>query len=278
MAANRSVALTVDRPHAPCHVEGDPERLQQVVWNLLSNAIKFTEAGGAATVALTVEGGDAVIRVSDTGIGMPASFVPHAFERFRQADGTLTREHGGLGLGLAIVRELTELHGGRVSAASDGPGRGSTFTVRLPHAPALRPVPAAAGAEPPLPSLAGLHVLAVDDNDDALDVLVDVLAGAGARVTVARSGAQAVAGWRSMPADVLVCDLAMPGMDGFAVLERIREMDAAAGRLTPALAVTAHGADELRARSLRAGFLAHLVKPYSRAELVIAVAAIGEKV
>jgi signal transduction histidine kinase len=273
-ARNRGVTLVSDVPRTSCDVDGDAARLQQVVWNLLSNATKFTPSGG--TVTVTVRCGDGVVTVSvrDTGSGISPEFLPFVFERFRQADGSMTREQGGLGLGLAIVKDLIELHGGSVSAASAGASTGATFTVTLPSRVMTAEAPDAPIDTLPEPSLHGVRVLAVDDNADALDLLSAVLTAAGAEVTVARDGDDAVQRWSRDPADVLLCDLAMPGVSGFDVLERIRALDAARHRHTPALAISAHASEDQQARSLEAGFLHHVTKPYRPSDLVRLVAGV----
>ena len=264
-AQAKRIALEVQVPDAVCLVNGDPDRLQQVVANLLSNALKFTAAGGSVSVVARDLGFAYELTVTDSGIGMAPEFLPVAFDRFRQADGSLTREHGGLGLGLAIVKEITELHGGSVGARSSGPGRGSTFTVRLPaligvqHSVTVR---RELWLGAPENLLAGVRVLAVDDNADTLDVLAVALRSSGAEVRTASSGPAAIAEWEREPADVLLCDLAMPGMDGFEVLDRIRQLDARSGRVTPAVAISAHATEDSFARSRRAGFAAHVAKPY----------------
>ncbi len=269
-AAAKRLRLQVDVPRGVCLVNGDRERLQQVMANLLSNAMKFTPPDGTIAVSLTPAGGMFALVVADTGIGIPAAFLPHVFDRFRQADGSMTREHGGLGLGLAIVKELVELHGGSVLAESAGPGRGARFIVRLPalagfHAE-LPPPPAEAGER-----LDGVAVLAVDDNADALEVLAAALAGRGARVRTALGGEAAIAAWAQEPADVLVCDLAMPLVTGFDVLRAVRAQDAARGRVTPAIAVSAHASESHQAEALRAGFAAYVAKPFEAPELVRAI-------
>jgi CheY-like chemotaxis protein/anti-sigma regulatory factor (Ser/Thr protein kinase) len=248
-------------------MNGDPDRLQQVVWNLLSNAVKFA-ARGTASVRLTKDGRTVCLVVSDTGIGIKAEFLPHVFDRFRQGDATPTREYGGLGIGLAIARDLVELHAGSIRAESAGPGKGATFTVRLPQAEIH---PALAEAETAAPSLVGISVLAVDDNLDALEIIDLALKQAGATVRVASSAADALALWREAPSDVLLCDLAMPFVSGFELLSRIRELDQSAGRLTPAIAVTAHATEEQIARSAYAGFQMHVSKPFDAQRLVGAI-------
>jgi CheY-like chemotaxis protein len=278
MAAVKDVALHVDLAPGPCLVVGDGERLQQVFWNLLSNAVKFTPAGGDVYVSLGSDAAAWVVRVRDTGIGIQPEFLPHIFERFRQADGSMTREHGGLGLGLAIARDLTQLHGGTITVESHGPGQGTEFAVRLAaRVDVAARIEAANHVAPPLPSLRGVHVLVVDDSVDTLDVLRTTLTAAGAEVDVATSGSEALAWWQSHQGDVLLCDLAMPYMDGYEVLTRIRAIDAAAGRLTPAIAVSAHASEDQQARSIRAGFQQHIAKPCHPSDIVRAVAAAVER-
>ena len=213
-------------------------------------------AGGAVTVVAAGEDAVYTVRVTDTGVGIPAQFLPFAFDRFRQADGSMTREHGGLGLGLAIVKELTGLHGGSVDAHSDGPGRGAMFTLRFPAL--LQPAPPRPSSFDPAwkswpASLAGVRVLAVDDNADALDVLSAALVVAGADVRTALSGDAALREWERAPSDMLLCDLAMPDMDGFEVLVRLRQRSGPA-RPIPAVAISAHATEQYRARSLPTGF------------------------
>jgi CheY-like chemotaxis protein len=227
-------------------------------------------------VKVRVAGDDHVctVTVADTGTGIPAEFLPHVFERFRQADGSTTREHGGLGLGLAIVKEITELHGGQVQAASDGNGHGATFTVTLPRAAGAAPavlVTGMASIVPP-PRLDSVDVLAVDDNPDALDIIAPALRDAGARVRLAASGAEALDQVRRAPPDVVLCDIGMPQMDGFELLRRIRAIDRETGRSTPVLAVSAYASDEYRLRSLAAGFQGHVAKPFNAFDLVQVVA------
>jgi signal transduction histidine kinase/ActR/RegA family two-component response regulator len=261
-------------------VAGDPGRLQQVVWNLLSNAIKFTPAGGRVEIRLDREGEEVAIRVRDTGAGIDPAFAPHLFERFRQADSSSTRVHGGLGLGLAIVRHLVEAHGGCVSAASDGPGRGATFTVRLPLAtvrPRRRPgtaaPPRAEAAEPrPLASLARVRVLVVDDDADTLEVVRQVLEQAGALVIAAGSAREALEALAARPPDVLLSDIGMPGEDGYALIRRVRGLDADHGGHVPAAALTAYTQAEDRSQALSAGYQIWLSKPVEPSELTAAVA------
>jgi signal transduction histidine kinase/CHASE3 domain sensor protein/ActR/RegA family two-component response regulator len=252
-------------------VAGDPGRLQQVVWNLLSNAIKFTPRGGRVEVECAGAGTEVVITVADTGQGIAPEFLPHLFERFRQADSSSTRRHGGLGLGLAIVRHILELHGGRVEAESAGLGGGARFTVRLPLQPA-RPAPVAAGgpaARIPL-ELRNVSVLVVDDEQRMAEAVAAVLEETGARVTTALSVRDGLAAFSRVRPSVLVCDIAMPGEDGYALIRRVRALEDGTGH-TPALALTAYAGDEDRHRALGAGYDRHLPKPVEPPELIAAV-------
>jgi signal transduction histidine kinase/ActR/RegA family two-component response regulator len=274
VAEATKVRLVRQIPETPCYVMGDRDRLQQVLWNLMSNAVKFTPGGGVVAVDLVCERERLLVTVTDTGAGIEPAFLPYVFERFRQADASTTRSHGGLGLGLAIVKELTELHGGSVSAQSDGPDRGAIFTVALPRAiieDHVRPEEDAATPAAAL-SLAGATILAVDDNEDALAIMAAALMQAGATVETATSPQAALALWAERPRDILVCDLAMPLIDGVELLRRIREADAPLGRITPAVAVSAHASEGDRASSLRAGFHAHVTKPFTHDALIRAVA------
>ncbi|BDG06226.1 ATP-binding response regulator [Anaeromyxobacter oryzae] len=260
-------------------VAGDPGRLQQVVWNLLANGIKFTKRGGRVEVRLDQEGDAVAIRVKDTGAGIDSAFLPHVFERFRQADSSSTRAHGGLGLGLAIVRHLVEAHGGTVAAASDGPGRGATFTVRLPL---LVPKPHrardVAGSLPvvdaaaPLAALARVRVLVVDDDPDTVEVVRQVLEQAGAQVVAAASAREAIEAFAARPPDVVLSDLGMPGEDGYALIARIRALEAARGGDVPAAALTAYTQGDERRRALEAGYQLYLAKPVEPSALTAAIA------
>ena len=269
----KAVRLSVTVPGTPTLVSGDAERLQQVVWNLFSNAIKFTPSGGTVTVELKEFGSEYVLTVEDTGIGISAEFLPFVFDRFRQADGTLTREHGGLGLGLAIVKDLTELHGGTVLATSPGKGRGASFSVRLPRLAGADRLLRSSEREsvegsPAEDALAGVRVLAVDDDPDALEVITEGLTSLGANVRVADSGTEAISMWSRERFDVLVCDLSMPRVDGFAVLRAISERAHSFDNGALAIALTAHASEDDRQRSIDAGFHHHLGKPYELNELV----------
>ena len=267
-------------------VSGDRDRLQQIVWNLLSNAIKFTPRGGKVQLRLQAVNSHVEIVVSDTGQGITPEFLPLVFERFRQSDATFSREHGGLGLGLAIAKELAELHGGTVRAMSDGPGRGATFTLQLPRmivhgasatGASRREHPHRDGMAPqlePAPRLDGLRVVAVDDEFDSLNLLTSALESAGARVTTFSKAADALEGVRNLLPDVVIADIGMPGMDGLQFIRSLRQLDGRPGR-TPAAALTAYARSQDRVTSLAAGFQMHLVKPVDPLELVIAVATLA---
>jgi signal transduction histidine kinase/DNA-binding response OmpR family regulator len=265
-------------------VAGDADRLQQVVWNLLSNAVKFTPAGGRVTVTLSRRDGETEVRVSDTGQGIEPEFLPYVFDRFRQADNTSVRRHGGLGLGLAIARHLVELHGGQVRVDSPGEGRGSTFSVRLPATPppgasgggpaaaSTRAAPATAGPPPPAGErLDGVRVLVVEDDPDARELIRLFLAQVGAVVVSVESVGEALAAMAGGTPDVVVADIAMPGEDGYALLRRLRALPPGAGAEIPVVAVTAYARNEDRTRTAAAGFAAHLTKPIDPAELVDAI-------
>lgn len=265
-------------------IPGDPGRLQQVISNLLSNAIKFTPRGGRVRVSLRSLERMLEIKVSDTGVGIRPDFVAHVFERFRQADASTTRQYGGLGLGLSIVKNLVELHGGRVYAASAGLGQGATFCVQLPL------VSAGAGAAParvgPLVAapvatafttldLSGLTVLVVDDDNDGRELVRWVLSECQAQVLVAANAQQALEQLAAGHPQVLVSDIGMPQVDGFALLKRVRALPPEQGGAVPAIALTAFARPEDRARALHAGFAAHLTKPLNPAELLATVARVA---
>ncbi len=258
-------------------VRGDPDRIQQIVWNLLSNAIKFTPAGGVVRVSLRPVGNRARLVVDDTGRGISADFLPHVFEHFRQADATATRSHRGLGLGLAIVRHLVELHGGEVRAESGGEGRGATFTVELPQLPDVVPAAwraAGAGGFDSLPALDGITVLVVDDEADTRDLLRTVLEKRGARVSTAASAGEARQAFVRVAPRVVVSDIMMPGEDGYQLAAWVRTLDVERGTRTPLIALTAYASAQDRGRALAAGFARPGPKPLEPGELVEAVAAV----
>ena len=268
-------------------VSGDPDRLQQVVWNLLINAVKFTPRGGRIQVALQRVNSHVEITVSDTGQGIAPDVLPHVFERFQQADSTSTRRHTGLGLGLALVRHLVELHGGTVEAASPGEGQGATFTVKLPVAIArageTEASPPSRGRVHPTasvavsargPSLRGLRVLVVDDDRDGLDLAATILLNSGAEVRTCSSAADGLATIEAWRPDVLVSDIEMPGEDGYSFIRRVRALDGTLAR-TPAVALTAYGRVQDRLRTLSAGYSMHVPKPVDPTELTTIVASLA---
>jgi signal transduction histidine kinase len=260
-------------------VWGDAHRLQQVIWNLLSNAIKFTPAGGLVEVTLERADPCARVRVQDTGSGIKPEFLPHVFDRFRQGDGSSTRPHGGLGIGLALVRDLVGLHRGTVGGHSDGEGLGATFVVELPlmavrvpdPAPAEGPVPSGPSIER-FPVLTGVRVLVVDDDADARELLALVLEQSGAEVTCAASASEALDALARVRPSVLLSDLAMPDDDGYALVHKLRDLGLDRGGRVRAVAVSAYARDEDRARALAAGFETHVPKPVEPATLIALVA------
>ena len=262
-------------------VNADSARLQQVVWNLLTNAIKFTPKGGQVQVLLQRVNSHLELCVSDTGIGIPAAYLPHVFDRFSQKDASTTRAFGGLGLGLAIAKQLVELHGGVIMATSEGEGRGATFSVHLPlslvqsdqgGAPRTHPTAEThAGEMLSLPRLDGVHIFAVDDEPDARELLRTVLEDQGAKVTTFASAEDALFALKAAKPTVLVCDVGMPKMDGYQFIRKLRSEEARSERI-PALALTAFARAEDRKRSLIAGYQAHLEKPFDVGELVLVIA------
>jgi signal transduction histidine kinase/PAS domain-containing protein/ActR/RegA family two-component response regulator len=291
-AEARGVRLETHLDPLSATVSGDSDRLQQVVWNLLSNAVKFTPRGGRVELRLEPCESQIQIVVSDTGIGINPEFLPYVFERFRQADSGFSRQHGGLGLGLAIARHIVEMHGGTIAASSAGSGRGAAFIVRLPIMAVQQPLPlpgrpaatgersaavmAADGLEK---QLNGLHVLAVDDDADALMLVAEILESAGAQVSVANSGAAAMdrLGDLERLPNIVLTDLGMPGMDGFELIQQIRSSRHSDIRDLPAVALTAYARSEDRMRALHHGYQMHLAKPISPAELVAAIRSVASR-
>ncbi|MEO7191900.1 MAG: ATP-binding protein [Vicinamibacterales bacterium] len=270
-AIAKSIRLHVVQRAPEAVVLGDPARLQQIVWNLLSNAIKFTPLAGRVTIMLDAVDRDVLLSVSDTGAGISPAFLPHVFDRFRQADSSSARRHTGLGLGLAIVKHLAELHGGVVSAESQGDGRGATFVVRLPQAVAQHMAPALPVEALPDRALAGTNVLVVDDHDDSRDVIRALLMQSGALVTTAASTAEAVLLFRNQPVPVALIDISMPGEDGYACLRQLQEAAAALGVRFAAIAFTAHAQEQDRQQTMVAGFAAHLAKPVQPEQVLRAI-------
>lgn len=278
--------------NSPLQISGDPERLQQIIWNLLTNAIKFTPSGGKVEVRLTknlskeqnqsITSSYAQIQVIDTGIGINPSFLPYVFDRFRQADSSSTRSHGGLGLGLAIVRHLVELHGGTVHVHSQGEGQGATFTVKLPLLSENKAATIESTSQqtenptapPSCPSLAGVRVLVVDDELDSRDFITTVLNQCQAKVkavATVREALQIIPQWKP---DVLVSDIGMPGEDGYSLIRQLRQLPPEQGGNTPAAALTAYARAEDRTRAIQEGFQLHLPKPIEPAELATVVASL----
>jgi CheY-like chemotaxis protein len=262
--------------------------LQQVIWNLLSNAVKFTDKGGRVQVRLERINSHIEITVSDTGRGISPAFLPYVFDRFRQADSSITRMQGGLGLGLAIVRHLIELHGGSVKAYSPGEGQGSTFSLQLPvlivHGSGRLAVNAeeanVANTEQQLdfgssPSLEGLTILVVDDESDARELMTIILEERNARVTTVASAAEAYETLEWLKPDLIISDIGMPGEDGYSLIRNVRLKEAGEKQgWKPAIALTAHARVEDRLRALSAGFQAHVAKPVEPAELVAVIASL----
>ncbi|HZG50601.1 MAG TPA: ATP-binding protein, partial [Pyrinomonadaceae bacterium] len=283
-AATKGITLKSETTAGVGHaaVWGDPARLQQVMWNLLANAVKFTPAGGEVIVRVQRAGTHVRVAVADTGQGISRDFLPFVFDRFRQADGTITRTHGGLGLGLAIVRHLIEIHGGTVTVESEGEGRGATFTIELPVADgdrdgateaqklsaSLAEVAANVGSAP---ELVNLRVLVVDDEPDARLLLKTIMEQSGAQVRVAASASEAMAALKEFRPDILVSDIGMPQEDGYALLRRVRALSPAEGGRVPAVALTAYAQEDDRMRALLAGFQVHVAKPINPAEFIAVI-------
>jgi CheY-like chemotaxis protein/two-component sensor histidine kinase len=260
-AAGKDIRLSIEEtPH--CFIRGDAGRLQQVVWNLLSNAIKFTPAGGSIRISVTRNERQVSVSVADTGAGIAPEFLPHVFDRFRQADQTSTRVHGGLGLGLSIVKHLVELHGGTVSASSGGHGQGARFSVRLrAEDRALADVSSTSPSSPgPEVSLAGRTILVVDDDASTREVVAAALERSGAQVCVAASAAEGWTALHDRRPDLLITDLAMPVEDGFSLMRRVRD-NPAIGRQLPAIALSAFADARSEESARAAGFSAFLAKP-----------------
>jgi signal transduction histidine kinase/ActR/RegA family two-component response regulator len=275
-AAAKGVVLNLNVARSSS-VSADPARLQQIAWNLLTNAIKFTPRAGRVDVTLREHQGQVELSVSDTGLGIKPEFLPFVFDRFRQADASTTRRHGGLGLGLSIVRSLVELHGGTVDVESPGEGQGATFIVRLPipplpeEVPVSLPVPEIQGT----PELSGLRILVVDDEADARTLARRVLEERGAHVITVSSAAEAIASFgENNPPSVLVSDIGMPEQDGYDLIKQMRSMPGDAGRV-PAVALTALARAEDRKRALSAGYQKHVSKPVDPAELVAVIAGLA---
>ncbi len=269
----KSIHLNVRLDPNVAPVLGDATRLQQVVWNLLTNAIKFTPAGGQITVELIQQQNQAQIQVKDTGKGIHPDFLPFVFEHFRQEDGATTRKFGGLGLGLAIVRQIIELHGGTVSVTSPGEGQGATFTVCIPFASGIGEAPDPIRLSQSNVDLSGVQILVVDDEADSREFIAFALQEAGAIVQVAATGAEALQLFTQSPPDLLISDIGMPEMDGYMLIRHIRDLTAQQGRDVPAIALTAYAGEADEQRSHFVGFQKHIPKPI---DPVAGIAAISE--
>jgi signal transduction histidine kinase len=283
-ALAKQIALDARLDSRAGPVLGDSNRMQQVMWNLLFNAVKFTPPGGRVTVTLARGPDEVLVEVHDSGVGIRPDFLPHVFDRFRQADSSSTRRHSGLGLGLSIARQLVELHGGSIGVDSRGEGHGSTFTVRLPvqadlpqrgpdTQPAAAPTRDLAAAPLQPVDLAGLRILVVDDDGDSRAVVEEMLASAGAQVDTANGAVSALAALRAAPPALLVSDIAMPEVDGLQLMRLVRGHADAQVATMPAIALSAYARENDRARALEAGFDDYLVKPVQPAAFLQAVAA-----
>jgi PAS domain S-box-containing protein len=280
-AREKAIDIRLDLAEGIPPVDGDPARLQQVVWNLLSNAIKFSSSGGRVGVTLRRRDAMAQIAVVDAGAGIRPDFLPHVFERFHQADRSITRRYGGLGLGLSIVKDLMDLHGGSVRADSAGEGRGATFTVSLPLAAAKTATPSMAGDHDHAVrsegvSLEQLRVLVVEDEPDTREFLTRLLEAHGAAVSRAASAAEALSMFRHDRPDILISDIGLPETDGYQLMQQIRDVSGPGTAGVPAIALTAYARAEDRTRALRAGYQVHIAKPVESNELVATVASLAD--
>jgi PAS domain S-box-containing protein len=280
-ADDKGVILRSELESGIGSIAGDPARLQQIVWNLLSNAIKFTPKGGVVTVRVRPLASDAEITVADTGVGIKSDFLPHMFNRFQQADQSITRRFGGLGLGLSIVKYLVEEHGGSIRAESPGEGQGAVFTIVLPssargEASDARPPKEDSQGALPSASLVGIRVLVVEDDPDTRDFLDRLLTAAGAEVVAVGTARDALATIPSCEADILVSDIGLPDVDGYELMQQVRRMEAESCGAIPAIALTAYARSEDRTRALHAGYQAHLAKPIEAAELVATISSFVE--
>jgi signal transduction histidine kinase/ActR/RegA family two-component response regulator len=283
-AEAKGVCISLSRKTTAREIWGESSRLQQAIWNLLSNSIKFTPPGGNVAVSLQEFGSMARIRISDTGEGISAEFLPHMFDRFRQADSSTTRRCGGLGLGLSIVRHLVEMHGGTVRGESAGVGQGATFTIDLPLMPVVEEAALSAragsrggGGNPFSPTLAGLHVLVIDDEPDMRELMTCMLTRVGAEVRVAaeaEGGFEIFEQWRP---DVIVSDIGLPGEDGYALIRRIRALPVDRGGQTPAAALTAYVGQGACERTLSEGYQVHISKPAEPTELIKVIAGLASR-
>ena len=281
----KSIRLQTILDPAAGPISGDADRLQQIVWNLLTNAVKFTPKGGRVQVKVQRVDSHVEIVVTDSGVGISKEFLPYVFDRFRQADASTTRIHGGLGLGLSIVHQLVDLHGGSVSVHSDGEGKGASFTIILPFVGVVSTEKESEAVEQVhsdkintfegLPTLEGLKVLVVDDEADTRELIQEVLKDCGSEVILSRSAAEALEALEKYKPDILISDLGMPDEDGYSLISKIRALPSERGGHIPAAALTAYARAEDRMRVLRSGFQFHLPKPVDSAELVTVVASLA---
>ena len=279
----KGILIKTEQVSGECLVKGDPNRLRQVIWNLLSNAIKFTQRGGTVMIDLRCANGTARLTVADTGEGISAEFLPYVFDRFRQAEGSISRKQGGLGLGLAVVRHLVELHGGGIGAESAGLGQGSVFTVELPLAEERRDPARAEERRREVERrrskrgsvrLDDVHVLLVEDDDDSRKLLGTMLKRYGARVTSTKSAAEALSVFSSEIPDLLISDIGMPDEDGYEFIRKLRALPPEKGGQTPAIALTGYASRKDRERALAAGYHQHIAKPIEQTEMITAIAAL----
>jgi PAS domain S-box-containing protein len=279
----KGIQLRTESLSADCLVKGDPNRLRQVIWNLLSNAIKFTQRGGVVAIKLKCVGGTVRLSVADTGDGISAEFLPYVFDRFRQAEASISRKQGGLGLGLAVVRHLVELHGGGISAESSGLGQGSLFTVDLPLAEERRDPARAEERRREVERrrnrrgsvrLDGVHVMLVEDDEDSRKLLSTMLKRYGARVTATKSAAEAFRAIASDTPDILISDIGMPDEDGYEFIRKLRALPPDKGGHTPAIALTGYASRKDRERALESGYQQHMAKPIEQADMIAAIAAL----
>ncbi len=279
----KGIQIRTEALSSECLVKGDPNRLRQVIWNLLSNAIKFTQRGGVVALSLKPVGPTVRLTVADTGEGISAEFLPYVFDRFRQAEGSISRKQGGLGLGLAVVRHLVELHGGSISAESAGLGHGSVFTVELPLAEERRDPARAEERRREVERrrskrgsvrLDGVHVLLVEDDDDSRKLLGTMLKRYGARVTSTKTAAEALNMFSGELPDLLISDIGMPDQDGYELIQKLRALPVEKGGQTPAIALTGYASRKDRERALAAGYHLHIAKPIEQTEMITAIAAL----
>jgi signal transduction histidine kinase/CheY-like chemotaxis protein len=265
-ADTKKISIDLALPLLPIFLEGDPLRLEQIIWNLLSNSVKFTDVGGKIRVALDREDGDAVLTVEDTGQGIHPAFLPRVFDMFRQGDTRANRQHSGLGIGLALVQQLVRLHKGSVEAFSEGPGKGTTFTIRLPAKRELAAITPDNAILDPLEGLNGLRVLAVDDDEDNTSLLRQLLELSGARVLTANSGPAALALAANSDVDIVLSDISMPGMDGFEFVRQLRKLNGKEN--VRVIALTGFGRRDDVEQAHNEGFVAHLTKPIDFDKLI----------